>query len=687
MSYSVVFLITSVLSATLGVLLHIRGRHVASRPLAFACYAVCIWAIGKFFTGVTYFPGWQIPAARLSIAGAIFIPYLYLLFVLRFFSEEKIFTWFLRGLFGLALAFELLNIGPTFVVGTTRAMTGDVWPVPGPYYTLFMFYVAIPVLLGLWRLVQHVREPSPALRMQVMYMLLGSLAVFFGGAAVFIATYGWRVHPLFFALIPLYTVIVFVAIWRHQLFDVALVFRKGIVFSIALTLATATYVFSLFVLRDMLVGRLGTSVVSVTLGVALLAVLLFEPIRKKIELLVDEIFFREAVTIEKKWVDTSQKLLHVLDLQELLRALLLALTQTVQPKGVAIYLDEKEADSPVFQAGVGFEKTDLPDSPFWKTLRQPIHRREIPVDAGPLLSGWLDAHQVDLLVPIRTRDRFLGIILLRSKRDNRPYTLRDLGILNMTLTQIAVAVENAKLHETMLRRERDLASTQRLATIGSMAAGLAHEVKNPLAAIKGMVGVLPENVHDPKFIQDFMGVVPEQIDRIIQLLQRVLQIGRKGPVSENIAVKQIVQEILRLVEHLLRKQNIVVTEHLNDIGDWIVPKEEMMQIVLNLVLNAIQAMPGGGTLALHGSQSDGRVVLSIRDTGQGIPGERLTNIFEPFYTTKNGGTGLGLFVVRSQTALLGGHIRCESEVGKGTIFYLEFPVSKESQTPHPQLVG
>jgi PAS domain S-box-containing protein len=245
------------------------------------------------------------------------------------------------------------------------------------------------------------------------------------------------------------------------------------------------------------------------------------------------------------------------------------------------------------------------------------------------------------------------------------------------------------------RLEQNVQRAHRLSSIGTLAAGMAHEIKNPLVSIKTFSQLLPDRYDDPDFRTTFTDIVPHEVERIDSIVTRLLHFARPRPASfapHNL--RGIIEEVLVLVENQIRKGNITVESDFPGPNVGVYGDEQLLhQVFLNLVLNAIDAMKdmrSGATLAIRVEY--GRMVLrrnghdplpdadcvrvSLSDTGVGISTESLDRIFTPFYTTKDEGTGLGLAVVHGIVTEHGGSIYVESEPGEGTTFVITLPSAR-----------
>jgi PAS domain S-box-containing protein len=226
--------------------------------------------------------------------------------------------------------------------------------------------------------------------------------------------------------------------------------------------------------------------------------------------------------------------------------------------------------------------------------------------------------------------------------------------------------------------ESQLIQSEKMAAIGQLAAGIAHELRNPLAIVMNALYDLRQVLGSSNGeVTDDLDVAEEEIARAQAIINNLLEFSREsGAELERVDVNDVLTRTVQLMHKYLENHGVEVDVALGPIAPCVVNANAMRQIMLNLVTNAVQAMPNGGRLALRTRQGAGnRIRLEVRDTGVGIPAHRLKDIFNPFYTTKapGQGTGLGLSVVHSILERYRGSIHVTSEVGVGTTFRIELP--------------
>lgn len=280
-------------------------------------------------------------------------------------------------------------------------------------------------------------------------------------------------------------------------------------------------------------------------------------------------------------------------------------------------------------------------------------------------------------LPTMDIERFLEVLLYNVVGGVTGYLAereRRLRIMHQETAE-SLAESYKKLTEQtgrVLEIEEQLRRADRLSTLGELAAGMAHELRNPLASIKGTAEILKGDYkpEDKKF--EFISIMVKEVERLNRVVEEFLRFAR--PIPLQTAEVDLGEEIGSVV-HLVKGQAPGVDIEVVPFSTPSIKadREKLVQVFLNLILNAVQAMPNGGRLTVSASKVDGNVEVSFRDTGSGIPEENRDKLFKPFFTTKSAGTGLGLAISNRIIEAHGGAITFESEAGKGTTFMVRLP--------------
>ncbi|MCX5710458.1 MAG: ATP-binding protein [Candidatus Omnitrophica bacterium] len=265
-----------------------------------------------------------------------------------------------------------------------------------------------------------------------------------------------------------------------------------------------------------------------------------------------------------------------------------------------------------------------------------------------------------------------------KKKDNTLFPV------DLTVTQLKDTDNNligyiliAKDVTAMKKLEYEVFQSEKLAAIGQLAAGMAHEINNPLFVISGRLELLKDNSTIGDDVREGLGIINSQAERIRKLVDRLLKFARKSVVHlEEVSINEVIESVIPLISyHKNPDSNVIIERHLAQVlpaikGDL----NQLQEVFVNLLLNAYQSMPQGGTLNITSEAADGNSVLvKISDTGVGIKQNNLKNIFMPFYSTKSDGTGLGLSICYNIIKNHNGSIEIESVENKGTTFTIKLP--------------
>ncbi len=299
--------------------------------------------------------------------------------------------------------------------------------------------------------------------------------------------------------------------------------------------------------------------------------------------------------------------------------------------------------------------------------------------------SWMRRLETRLIVPSFSGERLMAFLVLGGKRSGERYTTDDIAIFSGLANQGALAIENAMFFEELRSNEAFMIQSEKLASLGQLASGMAHEIHNPLAIISGESQLYLERFkgQDEK-VDHVLTSIIEECQRAADITRRILRFAKPAPSDFSpVDLKATIEETLTLAAYQVRmekvERSVAVSPDLPKVRG---NQNQLQEVILNLVLNACQAMgePGGKLMLSATSLNGSQVVLRVEDTGPGIPAGKLSKVFDPFYTTKATGTGLGLFVTQRIIRLHGGTIDVDSTVGKGTSFTMCLPVWRDVPT-------
>ncbi len=444
---------------------------------------------------------------------------------------------------------------------------------------------------------------------------------------------------------------------------------------------------------------------------AMVIFILFEPLRDRVEVVTGRLFFQERMELRQKLEDLRREVANILELPRMANVLLDTLYDAMRVSHASLYLAE--------EAGTGYRLVDHRGTPPPERLDAAAHRafieqlkktptvvlaetferrlEQAPVPASEPAPEVQRAQQVlasmravpaGICIPLVVSNEIVGLWMLHDDKGLENYSTEEIARLMAVGEQAAINIENSQLFERV--RERD-----RLAVLGEMAAGLAHEIRNPLGAIKGAAQYLQPEAAD-EGSAEMLRVIVEETDRLNQVVDQFLDYTR--PSKANFApidVNKVTDHCLRLIAPDLEARRITSEIQLAPELPLVDGSEQQLaQVLLNLLKNAMEAMAGGGKLGVRTSlrpvspflrlaapRRPATLQLEVSDTGPGIPADMLARIFVPFFTTKEKGTGLGLAISQRIVEAHGGTIRIRSKPGEGTTFSVLLPCPAPSERP------
>jgi two-component system sensor histidine kinase HydH len=275
----------------------------------------------------------------------------------------------------------------------------------------------------------------------------------------------------------------------------------------------------------------------------------------------------------------------------------------------------------------------------------------------------ITADQVVQAVELLLVGSVLGVLADRERRQKRALQLAT-EQLGRTYRQLQENFEQLKRAE-------------RLSAVGQLSANLAHEIRNPLASIEGAAELLQPGAVSSEMQAEFVGIIRKECRRLSRLLTDMLDFARpKAPRYEHTSIAEVIESVVSLMAIPAQKAGVRIRlEVPPELPEIPCDREQIRQVLVNLTMNAVQAMPDGGTVELSAEVAGSRLIVSVKDEGIGVPLDALDELFSPFYTTKKDGTGLGLSVAQQIVAAHGGEFLVNPNTPKGSVFSFSLPLN------------
>ena len=288
-------------------------------------------------------------------------------------------------------------------------------------------------------------------------------------------------------------------------------------------------------------------------------------------------------------------------------------------------------------------------------------------------------------VPVVSGKNLYGLLNIYLKEGHKRSNREEDFLTSVASTLAAIILRNQAEQEKKALQQQ-LVQAEKLAALGRFTANVAHEIRNPLTSVGGFARRLNKTIPADTKEKDYAGIIIAEVTRLENILQNVLSFSRDSTpnITEN-DLAEVLEQVLLINRDLFREKNIELKLSLEDIPRFPFDRDMIIEVLENIFLIAVDAMPEGGTLTITTEKEDepdtSTVLIRIRDTGPGISEEQMAMIFEPFYTTKAAekGTGLGLSITRKIMESLGGRVDIESEVGKGAVVILSQPFNSPEE--------
>lgn len=389
----------------------------------------------------------------------------------------------------------------------------------------------------------------------------------------------------------------------------------------------------------------------------------------------------------------NRSLMLIADRQLLIKNFLSKVNQITPVESISLFLSDESTEKYKEQG------TEEKNPPYFSGRGKlvswlAVNERPLIVSESPSLLSYFSEEEQEVLkrlnaeivYPLNVMNRISGILVMGKKVNGKRFGKQELELLSLLLGQAAFAIEHASLYEIQRDRLKRMYRTDRLAVLGELAAGAAHEIKNPLTSIRSTIQYLSSDFDPDTEKGQMMHELLNETERINKIVQGLLSFARPSELNTTeVNLEQLINQTLLLINNTLKKQQVEVefeyfTEETTIMGD----AEQLKQVCLNIILNAVEAMKGNDeshprTLYIsmeHGAMIDARsryLLLSFEDTGKGIDEKNIENVFNPFFTTKEEGTGLGLAICYGIINRHKGELEVRSTPGKGTCFTIKLP--------------
>jgi len=615
-------------------------------------------------------------------------------------DRQKQMRWWIRASYILSAVFVVLVWQGSIIDGLREATYMQHYiRYNRTWYPFLGLHIVFWQWLGIGLVARGAYTAIGYRRTQLLYFIAAWLIVFLTTNSIVIPIeYKISLPPLGFFILPFNFCLLAYVMSKARLADFNVVISRILLYTVTLLVVVgASMLFiggvSLIAPNFMSQAQAAFTIALVTV-IALVMVIALPRLLPRAERMMQERMFGQRYGYQDALAGLVQELGHLANLDELLQRAVTTVHSQMQLSRVLILMQDTlsghfrlqaESGLPGEETTEGLHFQDNSAVVLWlqehrdMLVRDEVQRTEPAATFGELAAE-IDRLKVSVCVPMIVEDQLVGMVCLGPKANNEMFYVSDLKVLQTLATEVGMAVKYRRMEEQIFRKNK-------LIELGTIAAGVAHEIRNPLASIRTFAQLLPEQMDDPEFKVEFSKLVLKDVDRITKVVESMLAFARPAQVTiGDHKTTELVDEAILLVQARLKSKRIELTKEFHEEPSLRVDRQQILQVLVNILSNAVDALPEQGKIRVAtgvrtleseqtGNGSDQYAVIEVADNGPGIPPIVRNRIFDPFFTTKKEGTGLGLSISQKIARDHGGIITVSSVEGKGTTFQVNLPVA------------
>ena len=703
--------VPNILSSLNVVILFALGLFVLSRSpertvnrlFAFSMLALMLREAGVFLYSfkpvfLNAAQWWIMPFA----VGEALVPGSFLLFSLVFSkkdAEESLRGWLYILVFSFIMPVGILIYSFAFsrFIGTPL-FADNVFIIPlqkaGQFF--YIFYL-ICLVLVLANFEATLRASSMSKRWKIKFMILGfgaitAFLIFQASQTILYSSIQTTFFPAASAVIMLGLFLIVLAVVRNRLLNVDIFISRHAIYNTFTIIFAGSYLVlvALAVKGAQYFGMSkSTTTLSLFIFVALIGlavILLTERLRIKLKVFIVRNFYRQKYDFRKQWIEVTEKLGTQMSSDLLHEALLDFIQSALNAKNLSIWLlDEKKGGYvTALSRGVDISKSKISiDSLLVKYFKKKrsilsmdsvLKEKDISKLYGENKEMFFES-KAELCVPLISQDNLLGFITVGKTIGGEPYGYDDIALLSVMSGHVANHMMRIKLSEEIL-------SAKETEAFHNLTSFFVHDIKNIHSMLSLMLKNAEEHIHDPQFQKDILLTIGSAVKKMDSVITRLSETPKNVElVLVETDLKGLIKEAVDKFKRMTLKDaggNISIVEEFFDIPHVNIDREKIKSVIINLMLNAYQSFNGrAGEIEVALSRDSYHIILSVSDNGPGINDEFIRKyLFRPFKTTKKKGLGIGLYQCKKIIDAHKGRIEVESEIGKGTAFYIKLPIEE-----------
>lgn len=723
MNYYALFpTITSILFLCMGMIVFFKNKHqMVNKVYLYFCFSIFLWLFpfslmywSKDINTAYFF-------AKIGFIGVLLIPICMFYFVVAFLNEVQKYKLFLQILVGIAIPCGIINFfAPVFYSGIKICFWGY-YPIAGKLYFIILAQFVIVFCYATWLLLKNIHNVNFDIikQQQTKYLLIAFLITTFG-VVDYISKYPLEVYPFGYILILAFIVIIARSIIKYNLMEIRVAVTNSSIFFALYVLVLGIPLYAGLVLEQWLLAFLLVFILSSA------APIIYRSLQKKAE----RILLSEQEKYQQFLLQASKGMVEQKEISKLTQLIVRMIIKSVKVKFAALFIYDEEKQLYFCIASRGEKLKDKKITfdnnsqiiNFIKTNTTPFLLLNIKEE---IKKSFFDiSEKITLVVPAVIRKDLIAFMVLGDKINETLYSKRDLEVFKTLSNQAALAIENCNFLNNTNKQQKRLFEAEKLASIGGMADGLAHQIKNRLnnfsligseleIEIKGFKDKYKEFVEKEEYIRNMVDYIEEMSDSIMKnvnktnnILKGILSFAKTNEQDKFFALfsfKEIVEQSIELIKIKHHKSNISFSYDIPDRDDIYGVRVQIQEAVFNCIDNAYEAtlekldciknpllheikIPNVDIsdykpkIDISLKYVDKKAIISIKDNGMGIKEENKSKIFSAFFTTKvssKSGSGIGSYVVKRMIVENHkGNIDFKSKYGYGTTFIITLPMGK-----------
>ncbi|MDD5618210.1 MAG: histidine kinase N-terminal 7TM domain-containing protein, partial [Candidatus Omnitrophica bacterium] len=548
-----------------------------------------------------------------------------------------------KFLYGASVFLFSISFTPYYIKGVEFRYGVRYISDPGPLYILFIIYTSICLLFSLYNVREAMKWADHRKRLQLTYIFIASASMTTAAGIYLAMVFNIAISPLDNTLNAIYGILVAYAIVRHQLMDIEVIIKKTLVFTSLLVFVVAILVLPAVFLQEY-IFRQATVPVKV-FGLAISGIIIILSMRKIESILVnitDRYLFQKKYDYKELLKTFAGEVLTILDLNRLLELTVNKIADIMKLSSCAVFLLDDQKGKFILRAGKDIKDRSVElaasDAEDIKN-RSDKSEKAVMEKLGSML-----------LIPLEHNGKLTGILSFGRKKSDADYSREDLDILYPLAGTLAIAISNAKLLKQIAKARAEASQKEKMATIGTLAAGMAHEIRNPITTIRTFADFLPEKAADEEFVATFNKLVPKEIDRVDNIARSLLEFSYTdcAKEAEVTDTAEVAKTVLTLVAPQYKFLASDIPCNIKGKADIRVNKGQIQEALFNIMKYVFSeaASPGSVSIEIEGDKRGVSMLINAKCLV--VPAEVLEDVLEPVSKLSRArrGFGFSLFIAK-----------------------------------------